>query len=231
MHQKRLGGRPQASEEHRESDLKRAGGAALPAEWQPAPIPSGPSTGANALLILVDGVALYDVDGKPTAGGTNRFVVVAIPATNPKINASGAMIIGGFAAHPDGAPGAYKNYTVAEITQERTVRTSGSSPGSADESWQVRDTSGGTLSVRLTYDRVMPARTKSESRVYSAEEPTFFRIYRVEQGVDVVKSVVNGTDRVRGYEFRSTFSKLFDGNEKLISITSIPWYVRQVYLP
>jgi hypothetical protein len=212
----------------------RTAQAALPAEWQPAPIPSGPSAGANALLILVDGVALYDVDGKPTAGGTNRFVVVAIPATNPKINASGAMIIAGFAAHPDGAPGAYKNYTVAEITQERTVRTSGSGPGSAEESWRVRDTSGGTLSVRLTYDRIMPARAKSESKVYSAVEPTFFRIYRVEQGVDVVKSVVTRTDRVRGYEFQSTlsaFSKLFDGGEKLISITSIPWYVRQVYLP
>lgn len=129
---------------------------------------------------------------------------------------------------------AYKNYTVAEITHERTIRTSGSGPGSAEESWRVRDTSGNTLSVRLTYDLIMPARAKSESKVYSAVEPTFFRIYRVEQGVDVVRRVVTRTDRVRGYEFQSTlsaFSKLFDGGEKLISITSIPWYVRQVYLP
>jgi hypothetical protein len=65
-------------------------------------------------------------------------------------------------------------------------------------------------------------------------EPTFFRIYRVEQGVDIVKSAATGTDRTRNYGFRSTlgaFRKLLDGNEKVVSISSIPWYVRQVFLP
>jgi hypothetical protein len=80
----------------------------------------------------------------------------------------------------------------------------------------------------------MPVRAKVESRVYSSVEPAFVRIYRIEQGVDVVKSAITGTDRVRGYHFGSTlgaFTKLFGGNEKLISITSVPWYVRQVFLP
>jgi len=144
------------------------------------------------------------------------------------------MIIGGFSAHPDGAPGAYKNYSVAQISHERTVRTDGQGPGNTDESWQVRDAAGATLNLRLGYDRMMPTRIKADSKIYSAVEPTFFRIYRVEQGVDVVKSTVTGTDRVRNYEFRSTlgaFAKLLDGNEKLVSITSLPWYVRQVFLP
>ncbi len=80
----------------------------------------------------------------------------------------------------------------------------------------------------------MPVRAKVESKVYSAVEPTFFRLYRIEQGVDVVKSAVTGTDRVRGYQFNSTlgaFAKLFDGSEKLVSITTIPWYLRHVFLP
>jgi hypothetical protein len=208
--------------------------AALPADWQPAPISAGPSTGANVLLIFVDGVTQLDADGKPAAGGMNRFVVAAIPATNPKTGAAGAMVVGGVAAHPEGAPGAYKNYGVAHVAQERTVRTDGNGPGTAEESWHVRDASGATLNVRLGYDRAMPVRAKTDSKVYSAVEPTFFRIYRVEQGADVVKSVVTGTDRVRRYEFRSTlgvFARLLDGNEKLVSITSIPWYVRQVFLP
>ncbi len=29
----------------------------VPAEWQPTPIASGPSTGANVMLIFVDGIA------------------------------------------------------------------------------------------------------------------------------------------------------------------------------
>lgn len=206
----------------------------LPADWQPAPIPSGPSAGANMLLVFVDGIAQFDADGKPAAGGTNRFVVAAIPARNAKTGAGGAMVVGGVAAHPDGAPGAYKNYVSAQVKQERTLRTDGSGAGSGEESWQVRDAAGGTLSLRFGYDRAMPVRAKVETRVYSAVEPAFFRIYRVEQGADVVKSTATGTDRVRGYEFSSTlrvFAKLFDGNEKLVSITSVPWYVRQVFLP
>jgi hypothetical protein len=207
---------------------------ALPADWQPAPPPSGPSTGANVLLVFLDGQSQFDGQGKPTAGGMNRFVVAAIPASNPKSGAAGIMIAGGFAAHPDGAPGAYKNYSVAQITHERKVRTDGQAPGNAEESWQVRDSAGGALTLRVAYERTNPARVKVEQKIYSAVEPTFFRIYRVEQGVDMLKSTATGTDRVSNYEFRSTlgaFAKLFDGNEKLVSITSIPWYVRQVFVP
>lgn len=39
---------------------------------------------------------------------------------------------------------------------------------------------------------------------------------------------------VQGYEFRTTVSelaKLFDGSEQLVSISVLPWYVRQVFLP
>jgi hypothetical protein len=208
--------------------------AVLPAGWQPTPIPGGPSTGADVFLVFVDGIAQFDADGKPAAGGTNRFVVAVVPARNPTTGAAGLMVVGGVAAHPDGAPGAYKNYTPAQVKQQRTLRTDGSGPGSAEEMWQVRDATGGTLNLRFDYDRALPVRVKVESKIYSAVEPTFFRIYRVEQGVDVVKSAVTGTDRVRGYQFNSTlgaFAKLFDGNERLVSITTIPWYVRQVFLP
>jgi hypothetical protein len=62
------------------------------------------------------------------------------------------------------------------------------------------------------------ARAKGDLKVYSAVEPDFFRIYRVDRGVDVVKSVPAGVDLVQGYEFRTTVSelaKLFDGSEQL----------------
>jgi hypothetical protein len=106
----------------------------LPADWQPTPLPSGPSTGANVLLIFVDGIAQFDADGKPAAGGTNRFVVAAVPGRNIATGGAGGMVVGGVAAHPDGAPGAYKNYIPAQVKQDRTLRTDGSGPGSAEES-------------------------------------------------------------------------------------------------
>jgi hypothetical protein len=46
--------------------------------------------------------------------------------------------------------------------------------------------------------------------------------------------VPQNIDRVLSYQFRVTiseFSDLFDGAERLVSITIVPWYVRQVYGP
>jgi len=50
----------------------------------------------------------------------------------------------------------------------------------------------------------------------------------------VVKSTVTGVDRVQRYNFEAKlpeFAKVFDGAEKLVNITVMPLYVRQVFLP
>jgi hypothetical protein len=93
---------------------------------------------------------------------------------------------------------------------------------------------GGTLVVRLAYQRSVPERAKIEQKIRSSIEPNFYRIYRVDPGVELVKSVPAGIDRLQRYEFRSTvpeLSKVFDGGWQLVSITAIPRYVRQVSLP
>ena len=55
-----------------------------------------------------------------------------------------------------------------------------------------------------------------------------------EMASDVVRSVPTGVDRVSRVSFKATGDKLgtlFDGSQQLISVTAIPWYSRQVYLP
>jgi hypothetical protein len=50
----------------------------------------------------------------------------------------------------------------------------------------------------------------------------------------VARSTANGVDRVGKISVKGTGEKLaplFDGAQQLISVTSIPWYSRQVYLP
>ena len=47
-------------------------------------------------------------------------------------------------------------------------------------------------------------------------------------------SIATGTDRVLKYAFKATGAKLsplFDGSEQLISITSVPFFSRQIFLP
>ena len=80
----------------------------------------------------------------------------------------------------------------------------------------------------------VPANSKVEQKVYSAAKPDFFRIYRFEMASEVVRSVPTGVDRVSQVSFKATggaLGALFDGSQQLISVTSIPWYSRQVFLP
>jgi hypothetical protein len=75
---------------------------------------------------------------------------------------------------------------------------------------------------------------RAPSKVYSAVEPTFFRIYRVEQGADVVKSVPTNIDRVQNFKLTigiQELRKIFDGSEKVVAVTMIPWYVRRSRYP
>jgi hypothetical protein len=70
--------------------------------------------------------------------------------------------------------------------------------------------------------------------VFSGAKPDFFRIYRVEQAIDVVRSTATAVDRVTKLSFKASGDKLgslFDGTEQLISVVSVPWYSRQLYLP
>src|SRR5439155_196592 len=103
----------------------------------------------------------------------------------------------------------------------------------SSESRRPRSRAGCRPRGRST-QRAVPSRAKSDSKVYSAVEPTFFRLYRVDQGMDVVKSVPAGIDRVQSYRFRSTvpeLTRLFDGTEQLVAVSVIPWYAREVRLP
>jgi hypothetical protein len=120
------------------------------------------------------------------------------------------------------------------VRREVAFKGENQEPGTSTDSWELTDASGGTLVLRFAYQRSLPVRAKVEAKPRSAAEPDFFRIYRVDQGTEVVKSVPSGTDRLQSYEFKSTINelaKLFDGGARLVSITAVPWYVRQVSLP
>jgi len=205
----------------------------VPAPWQINPATSGPGKDANLTVVLLQRLLVLDPDGKPTPGATHRTVALVVPAKNPQTNESAPVVIRVYTADPQGVPGPYKNSVKASVRREFTLRGDGNEPGAGNEQWQMQ-TNGGSIEVQVAYQRGVPSRSKGESKVYSAVEPTFFRLYRVDQGVDVVKSVPAGIDRLQSYRFRSTvteLARLFDGSEQLIAASVIPWYVREVRLP
>ena len=91
-----------------------------------------------------------------------------------------------------------------------------------------------SIQLQLQYDRGVAARSKVETMPHSGVTPDFYRIYRIEQAADVVRSTATSTDRAQKYAFKATGAKLaplFNGSEQLVSIMSLPFYNRQVSLP
>ena len=81
---------------------------------------------------------------------------------------------------------------------------------------------------------MLPKRSSGEARPHSNIDPTFFRMYRYDQLVDVVKSIPQDIDRVKNHHLRVTIPELrelFNGTEQLVGIALVPWYGRQTFLP
>ncbi|HXM81481.1 MAG TPA: hypothetical protein VN929_06105 [Burkholderiales bacterium] len=204
----------------------------LPAPWVINPVASGPSKDANVTLTFLERVLDQDAEGKPAEISTYRNVVVGIPARNPQTGEAAPVLVRIFTTA--GTPGFYKTGVRAAVEHETAASGAGADPGVASERWEMKDGKGGSLLVQIRYDRGTPTRSTIEARPHSGLDPALWRIYRIEQATDVVKSVPQGIDRVRNLRFRNQIAeldKLFDGSEQLISVTSIPFYTRQTFLP
>ena len=151
------------------------------------------------------------------------MVVFAVPAKHTQTGEMATVVIGGFTANIDNVPGPYKNYVPATIRREQTHKGANLEAGVGEDFWEVRDTRGGIIELRVQYQGALPSRAKSEQKIYSAVEPSFFRIYRLDTATDVVKSIPAGIDRVQNYQLRMAvpeLSKLFDGTEQLVGVAA-----------
>jgi hypothetical protein len=206
----------------------------LPAPWQVSPPPKGPLKGANLFLVFMDWLLIQDPQGKPDQGGNGRFLALAVPAKNMQTGEMSTVIIRGFGVNTHDLPGAYKNAVLATILREQKHEGANQEAGVVDDSWEIRDARGGMIELRVQYQRALLSRGKQELKLYSAVEPNFFRIYRVDAAADIVKSVPTGINRVQKYQIRMTvpeLSHLFDGTEQLVGVIVYPLYLRQVFLP
>src|SRR6266566_1551735 len=153
-----------------------------------------------------------------------------------KISASGeavSVVLAGFVAQA-AVPGPYFVFGPAKIKVDRRSDTDAEGKSIIDEVWEVNADDGSALQIGLQFTRGALARGKAEAKIHSAAKPEFYRIYRFEQAADLVKSTATGVDRVSKLSFKAAGPKLtsvFDGSEQLISITSIPFYSRSIYVP
>jgi hypothetical protein len=192
---------------------------------------TGPSAGSNLNLTLIDYLMVQDPEGKPLP--PRSTIALSVPSKKTATGEAVAVVVGGFIAQA-GVPGPYSVFGPANITVDRRARTDAGGKSIIEETWEAIPDDGGALAVQLQFTRGDLTRSKAAPKIHSAAKPEFYRIYQFEQAADVVRSAPNGIDRVGKLSIKATGARLaplFDGSEQLISITSIPFYSRSIYVP
>ena len=204
----------------------------LPAPWKAVSLPKGPFKGANLFIIFDDKLIDQNAEGKPDMGGIYCATILVAFGKNPQTKEFIPFVIRLYWSYDD--LGVYKNAVKATVSREATIKGATPKSGSGSEIWKVQDSAGGILELRMDYHRAVPKLTKREYKVRSSVEPDFFRIYREDYAVSLVKSIPAGINKMRYYRFRSTMSelrKMFDGSEQLVGISVNPCHFRHIFLP
>lgn len=203
----------------------------LPAGFEVNSPTAGPTKGFNLGITFIDYLMVQDPDGKPMPAVTT--VAMNVPSRRLSSGESVGVVVGGFIAQLV-APGPYFNFGAAKIAVSRQSHTDADGKSIIDEAWQAKSDDGSVLEMQLQFARGTPDRRKIDAKNYSAAKPEFYRIYKTEQAVDVARSTATGVDRVTKFSLTASGPKLaplFNGSEQLISITSVPFYSRSIYIP
>ena len=202
----------------------------MPEGWQAISWPNGPLKGANLLLSLIDGMIEMDPDGAPLDPPDRRaMVLVGLGKADDGVR---GYVLRIFTTVPERDP--YMVALPAAISRTRTLSDPADGPRSVSDAWTIAPEGGGSIAIDLEYSAGKRGWSAGESTPYSAADPTFSRIYRYEQLVDLVVSEGLGKPASGTYSVTSdvpALSELFDGSEQIVTVMDIPVYVREVSLP
>lgn len=209
--------------------------AALQALFPPGFTPNVATQGAakdcNLRAVFIDRITINGPDGKPVGKGSNRLVYLVAPVKD-STGANAQLVVGGLTEDPSDAPGPFGVYLPAAThTMQKSI-----SATVASQDWVFTATGGERLELHIKYEPgVANKGNPADTRFYSAKNPGFFQISRQEQVLDILRNVTtNPPDRVKEFSFKAgggSFSKLFDGAEKVLSWDNILWIHRAVLLP
>ncbi len=207
----------------------------LPAGWTPNIAGQGPAKDCNLRAIFIDRITINAADGKPVGKGSNRLVYLAAPVKNGE-GESVQLIIGGLTEDPADAPGPFGLYLLAKTHEVQRSTSAAAGVQSDSQDWIFEAGSGEHLELHIKFERGPVNRTNPvEVKFYSAKTPTVYQISRQAQALDILRNATTTPpDRVKSFSFKGSggsYSKLFDGTEKLLSWDHIVWIDRTVLAP
>jgi hypothetical protein len=195
----------------------------------------GPAKDANLRAVFIDRVTINAPDGKPTGKGSNRLVYLVAPVKDPA-GGNSQLVIGGLTEDPEDAPGPFGVYRLATTHSMQRSTSSGTGPIMDSQDWVFTATTGERLEMHIKYERGVANKTNpADTKFFSARNPGFYQISRQEQVLDILRNATtNPPNRVKEFSFKAgggTYSKLFDGTEKLLSWDNILWINRTISVP
>jgi hypothetical protein len=207
----------------------------LPPGWTANVAAQGPAKDANLRVVFIDRISVNGPDGKPVGKGSNRLVYLVAPVKDPNGFAV-QLVVGGLSEDSGDVPGPFGLYLLA--TNHKMQRSTSDSTGQFIDSqdWVLGAATGEHVEMHISYERGTANKgNPADTKFYSAKNPEFFQISRQEQVLDILRNVTtNPPDRVKQFSFKAgggSFSKFFDGTEKLLSWDNILWLNRSVLLP
>ena len=206
----------------------------LPAGWETDVATSGGAKDCNLRLIFVDRSDITGPDGTPK--GTSQLAYLEVPVKKPGSDLAGRMVIGGLTADAKDAPGPFGVYKAAASHRvERTTTAAAGQPVGTTENWEFAGPAGERMELHVAYERRVARRGTGELKLFSGADPTLYQIVRLAQGLDPMRNAtVPSRDTVSTFAYKASggiMTRLFDGHERVVSIDSIHWNDRAVYLP
>jgi hypothetical protein len=197
--------------------------------------PQGPAKDANLRVVFIDRMTINGPDGKPVGKGSNRLVYLVAPVKDPS-GANAQLVVGGLTVDPSDAPGPFGVYLQATTHAMTRSVSSGTGPTIESQDWTFAASTGERLEMHIKFEKAVGNKgNPSDTKFYSAKNPTFYQIARQEQVLDILKNVTtNPPDRVKEFSFKGSggsYARLFDGAEKLLSWDNILWLNRAIMLP
>ena len=207
----------------------------LPPGWTPNIATQGAAKDANLRAVFIDRVTINGPDGRPVGKGSNRLVYLVAPVKDAT-GANVQLVIGGLSEDPSDTPGPFGNYLLATTHTMQRAITSGTGSSIDSQDWVFAAATGERLEMHIKYERGVANRTNpTDTKFYSAKNPSFYQISRQEQVLDILRNVTTTPpDRVKEFSFKAgggSYSKLFDGTEKLLSWDNILWISRSISVP
>jgi hypothetical protein len=207
----------------------------LPVGWDTDVATSGGAKDCNLRMIFIDRVDVTGPDNAPK--GSNQVVILEAPVKKSGGGLAGRMIVDGLTSDAKDAPGPLGVYRAATTSRmERSTRSVAGSPPQIIEDWDFAGPNGERMGLHLKYERGVPRKGDAEIKVFSGANPSLYHIARISQGLYAMRNATVPAPRDLVAEFHYTASggnlgSLFDGKERVISIDSIQWNTRAIYLP